>query len=293
MTRKISLILLLVGMAGRLVFGSVEPPVGGAEAPAVAPPPSASNLWFLVGETIHYDIYWGFLHVGTSLVTTEWISHTNGQTLLRIRFDTHSNRMIERIYPVDDLQETLIDPETFLPVSYYKKSKQGRRVQHEVVYFDHAARKAYWESFTKGKTKEVDIDPDSRDLITMMYYIRQQPVKVGEQIELRVYTEEKIYDLFIKIPKEEAVDLGKYGEIPCIMYEPEAAFEGLFVRKGKMFMWVSEDERKILTKLTATIPVANIRMVLSDVSGPGEDSWVKKEVPEKTEPPSRHPHRRR
>jgi len=201
--------------------------------------------------------------------------------------------VVEKIYQVNDLQETLIDPETFLPVYNYIKSKQGRREKHESVYFDHANRKAYWESFIKGKKKEIDIDADSRDLITMMYYIRSQPVEIGNQIDLRVYTEEKIYDLFIKTPKKESIGLKKYGDVISTLFEPEAAFEGLFVRKGKMYMWVSDDARRICTKITATIPVANIRLILSEVTGPGDDMWVNKDLQKEKEPASKpfRPHR--
>jgi len=264
-------------MAGMSAFAvsETQPEVGEKSKPV--PPASATNLWFHVGETIHYDIYWGIIHVGYSIVSTEWVLHSDGRTLLRIRLDTRSNAVVEKIYPVNDLQETLIDPDTFLPVYNFIKSRQGRHVKHEEVHFDHANLKAYWESFAKGTKKEIDIDADSRDLITMMYFIRSQPVEIGKQIDLRVYTDEKIYDLFIKTPRKDEIELKKYGDVTSVLFEPEAAFEGLFVRKGKMYMWVSDDERRVCTKITATIPVANIRLILSDVMGPGNDMWVNRD----------------
>lgn len=275
MTGKISLILAFASMVAVAAYSVPD----GAEtnsspSPAPQPPPSATNLWFNVGETITYNIYWGYIYVGSSHVTTEWVVHDDGRTLLRIRFETHSNSFIEKIYPVSDLQEALIDPETFLPIYYRKDSRQGRRVENEIVYFDHAARKAHWESFVKNKKKEIDIDPDSRDLITFMYFLRSRPFDVGKTLTTRVYTDEKIYDLYIKFPEKEGVELDKYGKVTSVMCEPEAAFEGLFVRKGKMLMWVSDDDRRVCTKITAKIPVASIRILLDEVRGPGNDRWV-------------------
>lgn len=253
-------------------FVWAEEPIS-PDAP-VEPPASATNLWFDVGEHLTYDIYWGFIHVGQTEVTTEWVKHEDGRTLLRIRFKTRTNRVVETLYPVEDIQETLIDPETFLPVQNLVKSRQGRRSQHEITRFDHQAKKAHWESLKKNRKKEVDIEADTRDIISSMYFIRSKNYAVGDSIEMKVFTDEKLYDLFVKIPKKEKVNLDTYGQVASLRFDPEAAFNGLFVRKGKMTLWVSDDGRKLCTKITAEVPVAKIRIQLLKVSGPGRDFWV-------------------
>jgi hypothetical protein len=60
--------------------------------------------------------------------------------------------------------------------------------------------------------------------------------------------------------------------------EPEAAFNGLFMRKGKITVWVSRDDRRVCTRVDAEVPVANIHIVLDKVLGPGDDAWVKNEI---------------
>ena len=56
---------------------------------------------------------------------------------------------------------------------------------------------------------------------------------------------------------------------------PTAAFDGLFVRKGKMEFWVSNDERRVCTKMVADTPFANVKLYLAKVEGPGEDDWIR------------------
>jgi len=247
-----------------------------SELPPVEPPTSATNLWFEVGERLTYDIYWGIFHVGETEVTTTWVKHEDGRTLLKILFKTRTNRVVEKLYPVEDIQETLIDPETFLPVYNLIKSKQGKRSQHEITRFDHQSKKAHWESFKKNKKKEVDIESDTRDIISTMYYVRSKKFQVGDTFEMKVFTDEKLFDLFVKIPKKERVELSKYGKVGSLKFDPEAAFNGLFVRKGKIAIWVSDDVRKICTQISAEVPVAKIHIKLSSVSGPGQDFWVGK-----------------
>lgn len=263
----ISFLTVLVGLA---VCADDQPLV------PVEPPPSATNLWFDVGENLIYDIYWGIFHVGVSEVTTTWVKHDDGRTLLQIRFKTRTNRVVEQLYPVEDIQETLIDPETFLPVYNLIISRQGKRTQHEITRFDHQGKKAHWESFKKNKKKEVAIESDTRDIISTMYYIRSKTFAVGDTFEMKVFTDEKLFDLFVKIPKKERVELSKYGKVGSFRFDPEAAFNGLFVRKGKIAIWVSNDTRKLCTQISAEVPVAKIHIKLASVSGPGHDFWVGK-----------------
>ena len=85
--------------------------------------------------------------------------------------------------------------------------------------------------------------------------------------------DEKIYDLWVNVQKREKVELPAYGPVDCLKLEPEAAFNGLFVRKGRMWVWISADPRCVATRIEASIPVANVHAVLQSVTGPGKDRW--------------------
>lgn len=271
--------LAVFALTGMIALGMQKKPSAEMVAAPVAPPPSASNLWFTVGEEITYDIYWGIIKVGFSHVTTDWVKHEDGRTLLRIRFVSRSNKVLHAIYPVDDIQETLIDPETFLPVVSMMNSRQGRRYVHEITRFDHAAGIAYWESLLKDTRKEVAISPDTRDIISLMYYIRSLDYGVGEQMDMQVFTDEKVFDLQIRIPAKENIQLDSYGRVASHLFVPEAEFQGLIVRKGKAYLWVSDDERRLCTQIKVQIPVASVRIQIAEVRGPGQDFWVGKRKP--------------
>ena len=92
----------------------------------------------------------------------------------------------------------------------------------------------------------------------------------------KVMADDKIYDLIVKAQDVEPISLDSYGKLPCLRFEPEAKFGGLFVRKGRMWMWVSVDSRRIATKISAEVPVGSITLCLDRVGGPGEDFWVTK-----------------
>ena len=235
------------------------------------PPP---ELWFPVGEEIDYDIQWGIFKVGEATSQAEWLN-VDGRRMLSLSMEAESNGIVEKLYPVKEFMQTILDPVTFLPVSFEKDSHEGRHHHHEITTFDHAARKGHWKSLLKDKKKDFDIEADTRDLMGLMYWIRKNPIRVGETREYQVMTDEKMYDLEIKAGKKDRVALKKYGKVKCIKMEPKGKFNGMFIRKGRMWLWLSNDERYVICRVVASVPVASIKIMLRRVRGPGDDSWVK------------------
>jgi hypothetical protein len=235
---------------------------------------ATNSAAFRVGEELLYDIHWGIIPVAKARATTEWVEH-EGRKVIRIRYVTKTLGVVEAFYPVDDLLESLVDPATFLPIRFVKKLSEGGYRADEETTFDFARGKAQWKSNKNKKTKEFDIEADTRDVVSFMYHMRTMELTPGTQTLHRLMADEKLYDLKLKMGAVEDVKLSKYGSIPSVKVEPEASFQGLFVRKGKMTCWVSRDPRRICTRITASVPVASIRITLEEVKGPGDDFWVK------------------
>lgn len=240
-----------------------------------SPLESPVSLWFPVGEELVSKAYWGVFNVAESRTTTSWTNH-EGRTLLVIRIRTKSNNVISKIYPVDDTIETLIEPTEFLPVRFSKILNEGRYHTDEETIFDHAAGIARWHNRRKDTRKEFAIEPDTRDLVSLMYFLRRDPFVPGQKLAFKVMADEKIYDLFVNVAERETVELERYGKVKAIRIEPDAAFDGIFVRKGKLTIWVSDDPRCLMVRVMAVVPVANVRINVDKVMGPGDDFWIKK-----------------
>ncbi len=241
-----------------------------------------TNLTYLpgahwpVGERLIYRIYWGVIPVGLAVAATDWIEE-DGRRLLRIKFRTKSNRVLQTVYPVDDSIESVIDPATFLPVRFEKNLSEGSHRYHEVTTFDRTNNVAHWESKLSGRTKTFPIRPDTRDIPSFMYYMRSHTFQPGTREHYEVMADEKTYDLWVNVKKWEQTSLPIYGDVSCFEAEPEAAFNGLFVRdKGAMWVWATRDERCLAARVVVQIPVATARIILEEVQGPGDDAWIRK-----------------
>ena len=252
-------------------FGPVSAETASVGLPWDDPPP---DLWFPVGEAIDYEIAWGIFTVGEATAKAQWLNR-EGRRLLTLTVEGKSNGIVEKLYPVDLFMQTVLDPATFLPLSFEKKSREGKRRYHEITTFDHAAKKGSWKSLRKDKHKEFEIEADTRDLMGLMYWIRKDPIREGETRTYHVMTDEKMYELIIEAGKKEPVDLDRYGKVSCIKMEPKGKFNGLFVRKGRMWLWLSDDARYTICRAAASVPVASIKIILKTVRGPGDDFWTR------------------
>ena len=234
------------------------------------PPP---ELWFPVGEEIDYEVYWGVFMVGEATAKAEWIQR-DGRRLLSLSMKAESNGIVEKLYPVRETLQTILDPVAFLPLSFEKDSYEGRHHHHELTTFDHAAKKGHWRSLLSGKQKDFDIAADTRDLMGLMYWIRKEPIRENETRNYWVMTDEKMYELIVEAGKKEELKLDGYGKVSTLKMEPKGKFNGMFVRKGRMFLWISDDARYTICRATASVPVASIKIVLKKVRGPGDDFWT-------------------
>ncbi|MDY0148802.1 MAG: DUF3108 domain-containing protein [Kiritimatiellia bacterium] len=255
------------------IFGHFSTVFGEKSLPGLPwddPPP---ELWFPVGEVIEYDVLWGLFTVGEATASAAW-TNRDGRRLLTLIVEAETNGIVDKLYPVKEYLETILDPVTFLPLSFEKRSREGRRHYDEITTFDHERLEGHWKSLTKNTEKIFPIKPDTRDLMGLMYWIRKTPIQAGETHHYEVMTDEKLYGVVVEAGKKEKVSLKRYGKVKCIKMEPKGTFDGMFVRKGRLWLWLSDDERYTICRAAASVPVASIKIMLKRVRGPGDDFWV-------------------
>ena len=266
----------------------------------IDPPENADSYDFpwIMGEELEYKIYWGIIPVADNVGSTSWVEW-KGKTYVKLQFRTKSGPKLGKIYPVDDTIFALVDPDTLLPDYFVMDQHEGRHIRYEQPHFDRAAGKATMVKLhRKDKPSTTyDIEPETRDIISLMFYMRGSEFEPNTDYKERVMSDEKLYDLEMLSKDTEKIKLKNYGEVESLKVIPKAAFEGVFVRKGDMTLWFSTDARNLCLKMVADTPFANVNMKLINVTGPGEDSWVqKKSADEKSKTykrkPSRPRHRR-
>lgn len=238
---------------------------------------SAVDIWFPVGEQLFHKIYWGFIPVGRSVTTTR-MTQLEGKPYIQIRMRTRTNSFFDKIRRVDDVVESIVDPDTFLPVSFHRKMIRRKEACNEYTVFNRLKLQGDWENRCTGEKKSFALAEDTKDILTFLYYMRQAQFKVNSVGAYRVMADEGLFALQIKGGKNEDVDLPLYGKVKSLRIDPVFAFDGLLVKGGKFYLWVSADDRHLLTRAKIKRKLADINVILQKVAGPGDDMWTKTAV---------------
>lgn len=233
----------------------------------------AEDMWFPVGERMEYKLMWGVIPVGMAEFQTYW-DNMDGKDVIVIRVVARTTAIVGRIYPVEDFIESIVDPETFLPIRYTQRLREGRHARDDEVTFRHDEGVAVWRAIGRDQTRNIEINEDTRDVLTLTYKMRGEAFKVGEKAAFKVLVDDKLYDLSVEGVAKTEMAVSDVGRISCLEVEPKAKFGGIFVRKGRVRLWFSEDDRRVCVKMTGKVPIAELKAVLEKVSGPGKDAWV-------------------
>ena len=231
-----------------------------------------SALWFPVGEHLRYRICWGVLHVGEIQATSSWVT-VEGRRLLELTCRARSNHVLRWVYPVDDKVVSTIDPVSFLPVTFEVDMHAGKHVRQERTTFDYTAGRAVWTALNKPKAKTCPIDPNVRDLLSLLYYMRKEEVFSGTNLTLRAMINAQVGNLPVTFTGRETVNVPGRGNVACLRLTPKIDFEVTFHKPSSITLWISADQRKICTRAQIQVPVGSITAELVELSGPGTEQW--------------------
>ena len=219
------------------------------------------------GEKLVYTVRWMRMPVGTAVTHVQGMTEVDGRPVYNLLTYTKANRLISLIYKVDDRMTSQVDAETFRPLFFKKRLREGRRKKDQQFKFDWEKKEVtYYKGRGKNirKRRTIPLEDYTQDPLSALYFLRGMDLSVGVESTLNIVTSRKCWDVAIKPLKKEQIYLRGLGEFTAFVIEPVVEFEGLFVHKNKLKIWL-EEETKIPLKMIADIPIGSISLILSEV----------------------------
>jgi len=216
----------------------------------------------IVGERLGFHGRWMGVPVGYGSIEVKGLVELDGRPALHIEAHGYTNAVLSKIYPIHDEIHSYLDPQTLQPLRFEKHQREGRYRADEVVTFDHQRSVAHYESLLNHSTKEITLPETFQDLISALYWFRAQPVHSSQQLDVNIYTDEKIYETVLMIGKPIILELLKRGTFPCIVVEPKARFKGLLVKRGRIWAYLTADKRRLPLLVKATTPWGAMSAIL-------------------------------
>lgn len=241
----------------------------------VAKPEAWPNRWsikpfFKTGEWYLFDVTYFGATAGNLEMETLTNKVVNGRPCYHFQARATTASVFSLIYRMNDVAESFMDTETLITHKFSLRLDESLQQRELLELYDQKTKLAYyWSKLDhkrKGKMnekKEIPIDFYTHDGLSAFYFIRTLPLEIGKSFTFPVVTNGKIRTVRVTVDRKEVLQT-RIGAIPAVVLKPEVVLDGVLKTYGDSYVWVSDDERRILLKVDAKIKVGSIIAYLRD-----------------------------
>jgi len=229
---------------------------------------------FKVGETMRWDLYYIGIRAASLTVTIKPFVDINGRKAFHFNGIAQTTSLMKYIYRVYDVIDSYVDFEYFIPLKMTLTMDESKQNVSMVLNYDHKKGKSYfWKKRIDDKRKatetrrEDDLTPMAQDIFSALYYMRTHELKVGDKVKFVVHDNGKNWTMTLSAVKTEKVWTRK-GDVDCILLYPTVERNGEKFTKGKMNLWVTNDERKIPIKFEAEVKIGSMKGYIKEYMVP-------------------------
>ena len=210
-----------------------------------------TNLAFGVGETLKFSIGWEKIVAGYAQATVTEVVQRRGRTCFHAVSTAHSTRLFSTFFNVEDWAESIFDAREIIPLHFEKHLREGKYRADQVADFFPEAGVVLTEKDT------VPVPPYVQDALSLLYFVRTQPLKVGDTLYVDNFSKNKSYKLEVRVIKRERIQV-KAGTFNTLVVEPLLQAAGLFKHKGRLTVWLTDDRLKMPVLMKSKVIVGSI-----------------------------------
>jgi hypothetical protein len=210
---------------------------------------------YVEGETLDYNLSWLKITGGTARMTIS----PQGEESFRITSAAHSSPSFSRIFKVRDMIETTVARNDFSTLRYVKRlDEEDDKIEEVTVVEDGVATR------TRKKVKKIKVPRPVFDPISVIYLLRMRDLTPGRVYDFDLIADGKLYTVHARVVRREKVQTAA-GTFNCVRVEPQMISGGV-ERDERLFLWYTDDERKLPVRIRTEIKVGAITATLRGFS---------------------------
>ena len=218
---------------------------------------------FTVGERLTYEVSWLNLTAAIAVMEVASAEGKGGiSSTAKLIGTAQSTPIITKFFPVDNRVESELDLGTLTPAHLTFRRREGKK-KEDIEYTFHQ-KEGTVIAVRGGTTESVPIPAGTHDIISCLYYTRAVlPPKPGASLKMNVYHDKKNRPVEVRVEGIETLE-GGWGRVETVRVRVIMPFHGLFMNKGDIHVWVTNDERKTPVRMKAKIVLGAIVADLVD-----------------------------
>lgn len=225
--------------------------------------PGFVDKWpFGLGEKTTFVVRYGPIEGGKATIEVAPVKKLDGELVLHYVAKVKSHKFFDLFYKVEDTLQTWVRLKDHLPlrqeISQNESGEWGRRV----VLFDQKTKRKHFYSSTTRPGKPMKIVDEKMSLFhnpqdMFGAYFFGRFVKDPQKITFPVHDRFKHWNNEYVFDGKEEVKT-KAGTFMCNRYKVFPRVQGNLEPKGAALVWLTDDERRIMTKFNVKIRIGSI-----------------------------------
>lgn len=213
-------------------------------------------------ESLAFEVFWSGMLVGRARIET--VPTTDSNQFV-VRTTAKANQTIQSWYPVRDTVESWVSATTGLPLRFHKRLNEGSYSASVLLNFDRTNQKVSVRGAQKkgGAPDTTLIVPaEVHDLLSAFQATRQAMLEPGGSIRLPIVDNRKVFqNVEIACLRRETIEVDD-KLYKTLVIEPRLHGDALFKSKGKLLIWLTDDERRMPVLMESAIKLGTIRAEL-------------------------------
>ncbi len=199
------------------------------------------------GERMSFSIDYLGMRVGTAAISVG----EPGDRGVPLKLEAHTTGITGAVYNFRESLVSWIDPATGLPTYFELNVREKNWKHYDTTEYQRTAGKAIF--IQRGKTTSTDEIPvpgDTLDFISLVFQLRAMPLEPGTRRTFSVLTgTEGAHEVIAEVMDRETIET-KAGKFPSLKIRVPTGLTGKFSEKNPTYLWLSDDPRRIVVKIT-------------------------------------------
>lgn len=218
-----------------------------------------SQYPFESGEHLVYEV--SYFGITAGYITLDYIGETelDGRKVIEFQGIAETSKFFSTFYKVKDVIQLFMEKDSFKPIKVKLNLREGKKKREEEIVYDFEKNECRY--FKKGKIHVTRISPDTQDSFAGLYYYRILSRNGDNPVSFNVYGSKKVWTLEAGVVGREQLKT-PVGDFNSYLVKPVTSFEGALQAKGDVYIWFSDDERRLPLKFSAKIKIGSLEGML-------------------------------
>ncbi len=241
---------------------------------------------FRVGEKLTYQIFWGPFVVGRATLEVAGIEKVDNHNCYHLIAKAKTSGLVEWLFPVDSTAESWLDCAGLFTRKFRENRSEGKHRTNDETHYDYEHKEAVTKNLVKNREKRMTIGPPVQDVVSSVYFVRTQKLLLDAEQTFILNASATNYNVTIRPDLRKKIWLRPVGDVQALRIEPNPTLKIVAANNGRMWFWISDDERHLPLLVNSELKFGSTKLVLFSIAANPSTSAMNKPTDSTNSEPS-------